>query len=158
MKAILLLSLWARLISCQAIHSSTTLETNARTEVLNTDADYRRAVLQGDAAKLGIIFADDILIVHSDGGTDTKVNFLDAISSGRLKLTSYERNDVQVRIYGSVAVLFSKTIKMFLYRGSPGRANDSSIVTFSKVGNRWRIVAMQNTPRSELDFNNHARC
>jgi uncharacterized protein (TIGR02246 family) len=122
---------------------------DAQAEVLQTDADYRAAVLRGDAAKLATIFADDILIVHSDGGTDTKANFLDAISSGRLKLLSYDRRDIQVRAYGPVALLFSRTAKTFTYKGGPGKADDTSIVTFSKVGNRWKIAAMQNTPRSE---------
>jgi ketosteroid isomerase-like protein len=80
MKAIALLALLACRLSCQAI--------DAKTQILDTDAQYRNAVLRDDAAKLAIIFADDILIVHSDGGTDTKANFLDAILSGRLKLTS----------------------------------------------------------------------
>ncbi len=87
MKAIALLALLACRLSCQAI--------DAKAQILATDAQYRDAVLRGDAAKLAIIFAQDILIVHSDGGTDTKANFLDAISSGRLKLTSYERSDVE---------------------------------------------------------------
>jgi uncharacterized protein (TIGR02246 family) len=149
MKAAVLLTVFASLLLCQAIHQPIVPEIDAKADVLNTDVAYRDAVLHGDAAKLAAIFADDILIVHSDGGTDTKVNFLDAISSGRLKLTSYERSDVQVRIYGSVALMFSKTAKTFAYRGSPAKASDTSIVTFSKAGNQWRIVAMQNTPRSE---------
>jgi uncharacterized protein (TIGR02246 family) len=105
--------------------------------------------VHGDTAKLANIFADDIIIVHSDGERDTKANFLDAISSGRLKLTSYERKDVEVRIYGRVALMFAKTAKAFAYKGSPAKSSDTSIVTFSKLGNRWRIVAIQNTPRSE---------
>ena len=59
-------------------------------EVLNADAEYRLAVLNGDANSLAAIFADDILIVHSDGTTDSKANFLEAVSSGRLKLTTYD--------------------------------------------------------------------
>ncbi len=141
MKAIALLALLACRLSCQAI--------DAQAQILATDAQYRDAVLRGDAAKLAILFADDILIVHSDGGTDTKVKFLDAISSGRLKMTSYERSDVQVRTYGSTALLFSRTAKAFAYRGKPAKASDTSIVTFSKVGRQWKIVAMQNTPLNE---------
>jgi len=141
MKAIALLALLACRLSCQTI--------DAQAQILATDAQYREAVLRGDAAKLAIIFADDILIVHSDGGTDSKTNFLDAISSGRLKMTSYERSDVQVRIYGSTALLFSRAAKTFTYKGTAGKANDTSIVTFSKVGSQWKTVAMQNTPRGD---------
>lgn len=133
----------------QSTQRSATDQAQEKAEVLDADANYRHAVMSGDSGALATVFADDILIVHSDGGTDTKVNFLDAISSGRLKLTSYERTDVQVRIYGSTALLFSKATKVFTYRGGPGRATDTSIVTFSRSGNRWKIVAMQNTPRTD---------
>ena len=141
MKAIALLALLACRLTCQA--------SDTQAQILATDAQYRDAVLRGDAAKLAIIFADDILIVHSDGGTDTKANFLDSISSGRLKMMSYDRSDVQVRTYGSTALLFSRTAKTFVYRGNPAKAKDTSIVTFSKVRRQWKIVAMQNTPLSE---------
>ena len=133
------------LVACRLLCQST----EAQSQILATDTQYRDAVLRGDAAKLAIIFADDILIVHSDGGTDSKANFLDAIASGRLKMTSYDRSEVQVRIYGSTAVLFSKTAKTFAYKGKPAKAHDTSIVTFSRVGGRWKIVAMQNTPQSD---------
>jgi len=149
MKATCLLALLTCLLACRATHQPRATDADTQAEVLDTDAAYREAVLHGDAAKLSTIFSDDILIVHSDGGRDTKVNFLDAISSGRLKLTSYERSDVQVRTYGSVALMSSKTVKTFFYGRSPAKASDTSIVTFSKAGNRWKMVAMQNTPRSE---------
>jgi ketosteroid isomerase-like protein len=149
LKTTVLLTFLSCLLPGQAIHQPAAAEIDAKAEVLNADADYRYAVLHGDSATLATIFTDDILIVHSDGTKDTKANFLDAISSGRLKLISYERTDVQIRIYGAIALMFSRTAKSFAYKGSPGKANDTSIVTFSKAGNRWRMVAMQNTPRSE---------
>jgi ketosteroid isomerase-like protein len=123
MKISVLLTVSVCVLSSQAIHRPGAPDVDPKAEVLNADADYRNAVLHGDTAKLARIFADDIIIVHSDGGRDTKANFLDAISSGRLKLTSYERKDVDVRIYGPVALMFSKTAKTFAYRGSPAKAS-----------------------------------
>jgi uncharacterized protein (TIGR02246 family) len=137
----------ALLAAGQTVYPAASDETSAKAEVLRADADYRQAVLDGDAAKLSMLFADDILIVHSDGDTDNKVNFLNAISSGRLKMLSYERSDVQVRMHGSTAVLLSKTVKTFSYKGSPGKDTDTSVVVFSKIANQWKIVAMQNTAR-----------
>ncbi len=149
MKAAVLLALFACRLWCQASHQRPSPEIDAKSQILDIDAQYRNAVLRGDAAKLAIVFADDILIVHSDGGTDSKANFLDAILSGRLKMTSYERSEVQVRVFGSTALLFSKTAKSFSYKGESAKAHDTSIVTFFRVGKEWKIVAMQNTPLSE---------
>jgi uncharacterized protein (TIGR02246 family) len=125
--------------------SSPAQPTVAQGEVLNADAVYREAVLRGDANKLARLFADDILIVHSDGTTDTNANFLDAISSGRLKMRSYERTNVQVRVFGSVAVLFSRAKKVFTYKDTSGIDVDLSTMTYLRQGNQWKIVAMQNT-------------
>jgi ketosteroid isomerase-like protein len=125
--------------------SSPAQSTGAKAEVLNADAIYRESVLRGDANKLAGLLADDILIVHSDGTTDTKANFLDAVSSGRLKMRSYERTNVQVRVFGSVAVLFSLAKKVFTYKDTPGIDVDLSTMTFFRQGDQWKIVAMQNT-------------
>jgi hypothetical protein len=91
MRALLLSIFVVCALPGQEAGRSTALELNAKTAVLAADADYRSAVLHGDGVKLAAMFADEILIVHSDGTTDTKKNFVDAISSGRLKLTSYQR-------------------------------------------------------------------
>ncbi|MGA2881381.1 MAG: nuclear transport factor 2 family protein [Bryobacteraceae bacterium] len=117
-------------------------------EVLQADAAYRDAILRGDVAVLAAIMNEDIVIVHSDGTADDRANFLEAISSGRLKLQSYERSNVSIRIHGSTALLLSQTRKHFTYKGSPATDEDMSLVTYVKEGTRWRMVAMQNTHRS----------
>jgi uncharacterized protein (TIGR02246 family) len=147
MKSMALLTLLACALLSQTVHRPSSPEIDPKAELLETDAAYRDAVLHCDAAKLATIFADDIIIVHSDGGRDTKANFLDAIATGRLRLALYERSDIEVRTYGAVALMFSKATTTFTYRDSPAKASDTSIVTFSKVGDHWKIVAMQNTPR-----------
>jgi hypothetical protein len=50
-----------------------------------------------------------------------------------------------VRVFGSVAVLFSQTKKIFRYKDTPGIDVDLSTMTYLKQGNQWKIVAMQNT-------------
>ncbi len=149
MKIAILLALSLLLTSCQGGATHATSADALKAEVLQVDAAYRDAVLRGDATKLATIFADDVLIVHSGGDRDNRNNFLDAISKGRLKLTAYERSDVEVRVYGSVALLYSKTTKSFSYRASPAKGSDTSIFTYAKNGERWKLVAMQNTPRGE---------
>ncbi len=117
-------------------------------EVLKTDAAYREAVLKADIETLKSILHEEIIIVHSDGDTDHRANFLESISSGRLRLQSYERSNVSVRVYGSMALLLSRTRKLFTYKGTPGKDEDTSLVKYVKKGTRWRMVAMQNTHRS----------
>jgi len=121
-------------------------------EVLQADAAYRDAILRADVTALAAIMNEDILIVHSDGGVDNRANFLEAISSGRLKLQSYERSNVSIRIHGSTALLLSQTRKHFTYKGSPATDEDLSLVTYVKEGSRWKMVAMQNTRRSNQSF------
>jgi ketosteroid isomerase-like protein len=115
--------------------------------VLKTDAAYREAVLRGDILALKDLLTDDIVIVHSDGDTDNRANFLESISSGRLKMLSYDRSDVSVRIHGSTALLVSRSSKKFTYRGSPATDDDTSLVTYIKENGRWKMAGMQNTHR-----------
>ena len=129
--------------------SSPGLPPEATAEVLNVDAAYREAVVRGDVDRLATVFADNVLIIHSDGTTDTKVNFLNAISSGRLRMQSYERTHVQVRVFGAVAVLYSQTRKVFTYKNTPGVDVDLSTVTYLKQASQWKIVMMQNTHTSQ---------
>ena len=88
MKTSVLSALFVCVLWSQPIYGQGALNVDPKTAVLHTDADYRNAILHSDSVKLAGIFADDIIIVRSDRRRDTKSNFLDAISSGRLKLTS----------------------------------------------------------------------
>ena len=120
-------------------------------QILKTDSAYREGILRSDVKTLAELFADDVVIVHSDGGVDNKKNFLDAIASGRLKLRSYQRTNVQIRVYGNVALLLSQTKKAFDYKGAPAEDNDTSVVTYFKRDGSWQIVAMQNTHRATAE-------
>jgi hypothetical protein len=122
---------------------------NETKEVLKTDAAYQGAILRSDIEALKTMLREEIVIVHSDGTTDNRANFLESISSGRLKLRSYVRSNTSVHIYGSTALLLSQTRKTFTYKGKIGTDDDTSLVTYVKEGLRWRMVAMQNTHRSE---------
>jgi uncharacterized protein (TIGR02246 family) len=135
-------------IPSQAQHLSEGLGVGDKDQILKTDAAYRMAIVRSDTEALQTIFKDDILIVHSDGGIDSKKNFLDALSSGRLKMRSYERTNIEVRFFGSTALLLSETRKVYDYNGSPGTDNDTSTVIYVREAGRWRIAAMQNTHRS----------
>lgn len=131
-----------------AQHLSEGLGVGDKDQILKTDAAYRAAILRSDTETLQTIFKDDILIVHSDGGIDSKKNFLDALSSGRLKMRSYERTNIEVRFFGTAALLLSETRKVYNYKGSPGTDNDTSTVIYVREAGGWRIAAMQNTHRS----------
>ena len=116
-------------------------------EVLKADAAYREAVLRSDVRGLMSIMREDVVIVHSDGTRDSRAVFLDSFSSGRLRMQSYERLEVAVHIHGQTAFLVSRTKKTFKYKGRAAKADDSSLVIYVKEGTRWRMAAMQNTPR-----------
>jgi ketosteroid isomerase-like protein len=124
-------------------------DVESKAEVLKVDAAYQEALLRADTKALAGILADDVVIVHSDGGADTKTNFLDAIFSGRLRLLTYKRTGVEVRIHGNVAFLLSQTKKVFTYKGGEGSDYDTSLVTYEKQGGRWRMVAMVSTHKAE---------
>jgi len=90
---------------------------------------------------------ENIVIIHSDGTTDNRANFLESLASGRLRLLKYERSNAMVHLYGNAALLVAPTRKEFTYKGSPATDNDLASVLYVKEGAKWRMAAMQNTHR-----------
>jgi ketosteroid isomerase-like protein len=62
----------------------------------------------GDVDALAKLLADDLTYTHSSGALDDKSKFLDSLRSGKLKYTSLEPSDVQVRAYGTTAVVIGQ--------------------------------------------------
>ena len=117
-------------------------------QILEVDKVYQKAILTADAIGLAKAFDDDVLISSiPTETTDNKTGFISAISSGRLKMLTYSRTDVSVRVYKAAAILYSRTKKTFLYKGGHATDEDVSIVTYVNKSGMWKIVAMQNTHR-----------
>ena len=114
-------------------------------EVRQVDNDRVKAMLHGDTAALDRICADDLIYTHSDGTVETKAQWIESIKSGNQRYETFNRDNVQVRVYGSAAVVTGRSqVKIF----SGGQEKSFQIrfaAMYAKLRGAWRLVAWQST-------------
>jgi ketosteroid isomerase-like protein len=71
------------------------------------EESWRKAVLNGDAATMSGLLADDFIAITANGTLLTKEQTLAKLSSGHTHYTSLELSDIRVRFYGSTALVTS---------------------------------------------------
>lgn len=74
---------------------------------ITAEQEYARALRENDADAVGRMLADDWQVVSTDGGwgKGIKKGFLDAIRTGQFVRKTMEISDIQVRLYGDVAIV-----------------------------------------------------
>ncbi len=106
---------------------------------------WAQAAIKGDAAALDKILADDLTHTHGGGRTETKAQFLEAIRSGTQKYEAIDYGEINVRIYGSTAIVTSEPNIRTVNSGQPSGSHSRFLHVFVKQGGTWRLVAHQST-------------
>src|SRR3954462_1400005 len=123
-------------------------KTTAADAVKAAELKRFEAAEKDDLDLLGKTLADDLTYTHSTGVLQTKAQFLDDLKSGKLKFKKIEPSDLQVRVYGTTAII-NGTAKLAVV--SDGQPKDVSIrftdVWVNRAG-RWQMVAWQSTKTS----------
>ncbi|WP_345275985.1 nuclear transport factor 2 family protein [Litoribaculum gwangyangense] len=81
---------------------------NLEIEVLEAQSTRITAMINADIEKLNNILDDDLTYSHTTGWTETKSGYLETIKSGRINYEKFIPRNVEVRIYGEIAVLTGK--------------------------------------------------
>ena len=138
--ALLGLSLAWALVACEQEHSA-----YLEADVLATQAERFRAIVDADAETLDAILAPELIYIHSHGGVDTKDEFIGSLSSGRVDYLEMVPNDVKVRLYEDTAVVTGD----ISLRVAAGGQEHQVAMRFTEVyvysDDRWRLVSWQST-------------
>jgi ketosteroid isomerase-like protein len=102
--------------------------------------DWDVAMIRNDADEIGRHMADDWILIGSDGRTIDKAAFLAVIKSGELSHDVMESEDVQIRVYGSAAIVTASGVSAGKFRGYPFRELERQSNMFIREGSRWRCV------------------
>jgi ketosteroid isomerase-like protein len=98
-----------------------------------------------DLETLAKLLADDLTYTHSTGRLETKAAFLESLKTGKLQFKTIEPADLQVRVFGTTAVI-NGTAKMSVV--NEGQAKDIAL-RFTDVwvnhAGRWQMVAWQSS-------------
>jgi ketosteroid isomerase-like protein len=110
---------------------------------------FTTSAMKSDVAALDKLFADDLVFVHGGGFTETKAVFLDHMKTGKRKIESVEQKNVQVRVYGTTAIVSGTAQIKLVWNGNK---LDNAIL-FSSVwvqqAGKWRMVQYQATPQKK---------
>ena len=104
-----------------------------------------KAMCDVDLDKLEEILSDDLVYTHSTARQETKSEFIGALSSGRTKYQSIEREDVKVQEYGETAVVTGHAKFHVNANGNDVRFEVKFTDVYVKSGEDWQMVAWQST-------------
>jgi len=113
--------------------------------VRHAEHAWAQAAIKGDVAALDKILADDLTHTHGGGRTESKAQFLEAIRSGTQKYEAIDYGEINVRVYGSTAIVTSEPNIRTVNSGQPSSSHSRFLHVFVKQGGTWRMVAHQST-------------
>jgi ketosteroid isomerase-like protein len=109
------------------------------------DRRFAEAMVKADLTALADTYADDYVFTGPTGRVSHKAELLDSFRHGVIKIRSQEISDVQVTVYGDVAVEIGKLVSQATRDGK----DSSGTFRFTRIwvnrNSRWQTVAFQET-------------
>ena len=111
--------------------------------------EWVKAMMRADAGTLDRIMADDFFFTYPLEGDD-KAQFIADVASGDLKIKHISREQVNVRVFGSTAVLTARDSATWLYHGRELSGQYKIIMVYTERAGRWQLCVIQACPMQEL--------
>jgi uncharacterized protein (TIGR02246 family) len=112
--------------------------------------DWAAAELDGDAASLREILADDFVAVGPRGFVLTGEQWISRHESGSLRYGSFGLDEAEVRTYGDAAIMVCRQTAAGVYEDENGRYDiDESFratLVFVNQQGDWRLAGLQLSP------------
>ena len=107
--------------------------------------EFLQALKSGDTTPLERIYADDYLLVRPNGDTLSKKEILADLHHHSMRFTSFEVNDVLIRIKGSVGILTADVRSIAVRDGAEIKTHARQVAILSKENERITISHFQST-------------
>lgn len=120
---------------------------NIETEQLlrQMNDEWVKALVRRDGETLERILAEDFFVAYPLEGDD-KAQFISDVTSGDLIFEHLTRHQLNVRVFGSTAVLTARDSAKWIYRGRNLEGQYKVIHVYAERNNRWQLVAVQVCP------------
>ncbi|HEX4002742.1 MAG TPA: nuclear transport factor 2 family protein [Candidatus Acidoferrales bacterium] len=124
-------------------------QSSPQDEVLAAQKKFTDACVAADAATLNSVMADDALFIHGNGVMQSKAEFVDAITTGKLGVSQYDLHDPKVVEFNGGAIVTG--LVDFGIKPPAGSTNPPMVLHFrgsavwlhSAAG--WRLLFDQDT-------------
>ena len=118
-----------------------TAPNNVLAELTRLEAEWNTGHVQGDAATLGRIFADDLVVVVPGMRPLTKADSLGMFKAGGMKFDRYESSDTQPRIYGDTAIVTGRIKRTRTINGKTLDDDWRFTKVYLRRGGTWQVVS-----------------
>jgi hypothetical protein len=116
-------------------------------EMLGLQKQFEDASIAADAAKVSALMSDDAIFVHGSGAVQTKAEYIRSLTSGQLKLFTYQMDGGKVVFFRGGAVVSGPTeISLVVPGGASPRSLRLLISTvWVEKPSGWQVVLNQGT-------------
>lgn len=110
----------------------------AREEIQQYLSEWCKAMIDADTEKLGSMLADDIILRHITGQTQTKQEWLNEVGSGSMDYHKIEQRDVDIKFINSETadVSFTSIITATIW-GSNGTWTLHHTMRLARINGHW---------------------
>ena len=131
------------LCKVNALAESSSHESTEEIRALETARN--EAIVRGDAATLERMTSDDYTFITLRGELRTKAEIVKGFSTGAFKYGSREISDLNIRVYGSAAVVTGRSSQKGTENGKDYSGDYRFTRVYVKQNGRWLTVALQAT-------------
>jgi hypothetical protein len=98
------------------------------------------ALVDRNFQALGNIFAEEWMLIGSEGQVLSRQQIFEQLRSGELKFSKYELGEMEIRIFGDTAVVVGHGNPHGEYKGEKFEQDEVFSDTFIRAGEKWRCV------------------
>jgi uncharacterized protein (TIGR02246 family) len=113
---------------------------NVEEQIKALQTEILQAQMKGDIGTMEKLYADNAMIIHSDGVRSTKAQELANIKSGSQKYSSATLENQTIRIYGDTAVVNNFSSSKATVGGKPVIGKTNATRVWVKQKGTWKLV------------------
>jgi ketosteroid isomerase-like protein len=121
------------------------MSANAEAELLRIEAEWARAFLANDADAIERFITEDWRIIGSYGNIADRERFIELLRSGKMTLSTMEREDQRVRVYDDTAIVTAQATSEGSFDGKPFSTQERATDVFIRRDGVWKCVHTQLT-------------
>ncbi len=114
---------------------------SVKQELIKLENAWANAELKQDLAFFERIFADDFIMLDSDGVVLAKDQYIGNLKSGESVFTSVASDNIRVHLYGDTAVVFGRETLKGQSKGVDISGQYQWTDTWVKIDGHWKCVA-----------------
>jgi uncharacterized protein (TIGR02246 family) len=114
-------------------------------EIRRLERDWFDSYVRGDRAAFDRIVADDAVMTYGNGKVGNKSEAIAEIKAPADASYSLASDDVQVRVYGDMAIVTGRVTEKGTFNGRSINSQSRYTDVWVRRNGRWQVVATQNT-------------